>query len=137
MESVADAAGLDRFPILVLSQGCAVAIQHPERVSHLILYGGFAAGVYKSPNVTPAAREQFDAMKTLMKFGWGANEPTFRQLFTASMIPTATKERLQRDPARQRVGGMRRQISGNCYQLRRPRPAATDQGARPRHACPR
>jgi len=107
MESVADAAGLDRFPILALSQGCAVAIafavRHPDRVSHLILYGGFATGVYKSPNVTPAAREQFDAMKTLMKLGWGANEPTFRQLFTASMIPTATKEQMDAFNEAQRV----------------------------------
>jgi len=69
----------------------------------LILYGGFATGVYKSPNVTPAAREQFDAMKTLMKLGWGANEPTFRQLFTASMIPTATKEQMDAFNEAQRV----------------------------------
>jgi pimeloyl-ACP methyl ester carboxylesterase len=42
METVADAAGLDRFPLLGFSQGCAVsiayAVRHPERVSHLILY---------------------------------------------------------------------------------------------------
>ena len=107
MKSVADAAGLDRFPILALSQGCAVAIafalQHPERVSHLILYGGFAAGAYKSPEVTAAALEQFDAMKTLMKLGWGANEPTFRQLFTASMLPEATKEQLDAFNEAQRI----------------------------------
>jgi class 3 adenylate cyclase/pimeloyl-ACP methyl ester carboxylesterase len=107
MKSVADAAGLDRFPILALSQGCAVAIafalRHPERVSHLILYGGFAAGAYKSPEVTPAALEQFDAMKTLMKLGWGANEPTFRQLFTASMMPEATKEQIDAFNEAQRI----------------------------------
>jgi pimeloyl-ACP methyl ester carboxylesterase len=48
LETVVDAAGLTRFPILALSQGCAVAIafalRHPERVSHLVLYGGFAVG---------------------------------------------------------------------------------------------
>lgn len=107
MKSVADAAGLDRFPILALSQGCAVAIafalQHPERVSHLILYGGFAAGAYQSPEVTAAALEQFDAMKTLMKLGWGANEPTFRQLFTASMMPEATKEQIDAFNEAQRI----------------------------------
>jgi class 3 adenylate cyclase/pimeloyl-ACP methyl ester carboxylesterase len=107
METVADAAGLDRFPILALSQGCAVAIafaiRHPERVSHLILYGGFAAGVYKNPDVTPEAREQFDATKTLMKHGWGANEPTFRQIFTASMIPDATKEQIDAFNEAQRI----------------------------------
>lgn len=43
LETVVDAAGIDRFPLLGLSQGCAVAIEyaarHPERVSHLILWG--------------------------------------------------------------------------------------------------
>jgi pimeloyl-ACP methyl ester carboxylesterase len=33
-------------------------------------------------------------MKTLMKLGWGADDPTFRQLFTSSMIPDATKEQM-------------------------------------------
>nr|WP_283842530.1 alpha/beta hydrolase [Bradyrhizobium sp. G127] len=107
METVADAAGLEKFPILALSQGCAVAIafaiRYPERVSHLILYGGFAAGAYKSPEVTAAALEQFDAMKTLMKLGWGANEPTFRQLFTASMMPDATKEQIDAFNEAQRI----------------------------------
>src|SRR5271166_4255845 len=53
METVADAAGLGRFPLLGVSQGCAVSIayaaRHPERVSHLILYGGFAVGTNKRP----------------------------------------------------------------------------------------
>src|SRR4051812_9366868 len=77
METVADAAGLDKFPILGVSQGCAVsiafAVRHPERVSHLILYGGFAVGVNKNPNFSAADRERFAAMKTLMKLGWGAD----------------------------------------------------------------
>lgn len=98
MESVADAAGLDRFPLLGFSQGCAVSIafaaRHPERVSHLILYGGFAVGANKNPNFTAADRERFAAMKTLMKLGWGSDDPTFRQLFTASMLPDATREQV-------------------------------------------
>lgn len=107
MECVADAAGLDRFPILALSQGCAVAVaftaRHPERVSHLILYGGFPVGAYKSPNLSTEAREQFDAMRTLMKLGWGSNAPTFRQLFTASMMPDATKEQMDAFNEAQRI----------------------------------
>ncbi|MDO8981137.1 MAG: alpha/beta fold hydrolase [Afipia sp.] len=107
MESVADAAGLERFPILALSQGCAVAVafaaRHPERVSHLILYGGFPVGAYKSPNISAEAREQFDAMRTLMKLGWGSNAPTFRQLFTASMMPDATKEQMDAFNEAQRI----------------------------------
>jgi pimeloyl-ACP methyl ester carboxylesterase len=96
METVADAAGLDRFPLLGFSQGCSVsiayAVQHPERVSHLILYGGFAVGANKRPNVTAADRERFAAMKTLVEQGWGADNPAFRQIFTSLMMPAATKD---------------------------------------------
>ena len=96
METVADVAGLDRFPLLGFSQGCAVsiayAVRHPERVSHLILYGGFAVGSMKRPNVTAADRERFAAMKTLVKQGWGTDNPAFRQIFTSLMMPAATKD---------------------------------------------
>ena len=48
LEAVVDAVGLKRFALLGISQGCAVsvayAVRHPERVTHLILYGGFAQG---------------------------------------------------------------------------------------------
>ena len=48
LETVVDAAGLDRFPLLGISRGgsiaLAYAVKHPERVSHLVLYGAFAAG---------------------------------------------------------------------------------------------
>jgi pimeloyl-ACP methyl ester carboxylesterase len=96
METVAAAAGLDRFPLLGLSQGCPVAIayavRHPERVSHLILYGGFATGANKRPGLTAAGRERLAAMNTLVKQGWGADNPAFRQMFTSLLIPTANKE---------------------------------------------
>ena len=49
LESVVDALGLDRFPILGISQGgpvaIAYAVRHPEKVSHLILYGSYARGL--------------------------------------------------------------------------------------------
>lgn len=96
METVIDAAGFDRFPLLGYSQGCAVAVayaaKHPDRVSHLILYGGFASGIHKRPNTTAADRDRWAAMKTLMKLGWGSDDATFRQIFTSAMMPTATRE---------------------------------------------
>jgi pimeloyl-ACP methyl ester carboxylesterase len=96
METVADAAGLGRFALLGLSQSCAVsiayAVRHPERVSHLILYGGYAAGVNRRPNTTAADRERWTAIKTLMKLEWGSDDPTFRQIFTSRLMPTATRE---------------------------------------------
>lgn len=96
METVVDAVGLDRFPLIGFSQGCAVsiayAVKNPDRVSHLVLYGGFAAGINKRPNTSAADRERWAAMKTLMKLGWGSDDPTFRQMFTSQMMPTATRE---------------------------------------------
>ena len=62
METVVNSAGLSRFPLVGFSQGCAVsiayAVRHPERVSHLILYGGFAAGRNENENETAEARER-------------------------------------------------------------------------------
>lgn len=99
METVVDAAGLDRFPLLGYSQGCAVSVayaaKHPDRVSHLILYGGFAAGIHKRPNTTAADRDRWAAIKTLMKLGWGSDDATFRQIFTSAMMPTATREQAE------------------------------------------
>jgi class 3 adenylate cyclase/pimeloyl-ACP methyl ester carboxylesterase len=99
METVVEAAGLDRFPLLGMSQGCAVAIayaaRHPDRVSGLILSGGFATGHSRRPNMTAADHERVAAMKTLIKLGWGADDPTFRQIFTSQMVPTATREQAE------------------------------------------
>jgi class 3 adenylate cyclase/pimeloyl-ACP methyl ester carboxylesterase len=96
LETVVDAAGLKQFPLLGFSQGCAVAIafavRHPERVSRLVLYGGFAVGRSKRPNFSDADRERLAAMTTLMKYGWGADNPSFRQMFTSLLMPDATKE---------------------------------------------
>jgi pimeloyl-ACP methyl ester carboxylesterase len=98
METVADAAGLRRFPLVGFSQGCAVSIayaaRHPERVSHLILFGGFAVGNNRRPNLTATDRERFAAVKTLVRQGWGADNPAFRQIFTTQMAPGATKEQM-------------------------------------------
>ena len=96
LEAVVDAAGLDRFALLGISQGCAVSIayatRHPERVTRLILYGGYARG-WKKRARTEAEKEQSAAMLTLMRLGWGQENPAFRQLFTSQLIPGGTKEK--------------------------------------------
>jgi pimeloyl-ACP methyl ester carboxylesterase len=78
VETVVDAIGLERFPLVGISQGSAIsiayAVRHPERVSHLILYGGFALGANKCSGADKAQRQ---AMVTLMRLGWGlAIKPT-------------------------------------------------------------
>jgi pimeloyl-ACP methyl ester carboxylesterase/DNA-binding winged helix-turn-helix (wHTH) protein len=96
LESVVDATKLERFALLGISQGCAIsiayAVAHPERVSHLVLYGGFARGWLKR---TPAEAEQFKAMTTLMRHGWGQENPAFRQIFTSQFIPGGTAEQVR------------------------------------------
>jgi pimeloyl-ACP methyl ester carboxylesterase len=95
LETVVDAAGLDRFALLGISQGCAVsiayAVRHPERVSHLVLLGGYAMG-WKKRARTEEEKEAGDAMLTLVRLGWGKENPAFRQMFTSQFIPNATKE---------------------------------------------
>jgi len=95
LETVVDAAGLTRFALFGISQGCAVsiayAVRHPERVSRLILYGGYALGRYKRAR-SEAEKEEEAAMLTLMRVGWGKENPAFRQLFTSQFVPGGTKE---------------------------------------------
>jgi len=95
LEAVVDAAGFERFDLLGISQGCAVsiayAVRHPERVNRLVLYGGYAIGWAKRSQ-SATDREQAAAMLTLMRLGWGQQNPAFRQMFTSQFAPDATKE---------------------------------------------
>jgi pimeloyl-ACP methyl ester carboxylesterase/DNA-binding winged helix-turn-helix (wHTH) protein len=97
LESVVAATGLERFPLLGISQGCAVsvayAVRHPQRVSRLVLYGGFARGRRKRGSVEDIASS--DAFMTLMRQGWGQENPAFRQLFTSLFIPGGTAAQVQ------------------------------------------
>ena len=81
LETIVDAAGIDRFVLLGVSQGCAVsiayAIRQPERVSRLVLFGGYAVG-WKKRARTQAEKEAGEAMLTLMRLGWGQENPAFR-----------------------------------------------------------
>ena len=96
LECVVEACGLERFALLGLSQGCAVsiayAVRHPERVTHLVLYGGFARGW--SRHGPPEIVRQMEAIETLMRQGWGRRNPAFRQVFTSAFMPDATAEQM-------------------------------------------
>lgn len=96
LEAVVDAAGLERFSLFGASQGCAVsiayAVKHPERVKKLVLYGGFALG--RRLRGSPEEAELSDAMRTLMRAGWGQENPMFRQLFTSSFVPGGSAEQI-------------------------------------------
>ena len=96
LETVVDALNLERFPLLGISQGCAIsaayAVRHPERVSHLIFLGGFARGAYHRGK---AEKEQAEALLTLIRYGWGEDNPALRQMFTSRFIPEGTPEQVE------------------------------------------
>jgi len=95
LEAVVDAAGLDRFALLGISQGAAIAVvyaaRHPERVTHLVLYGGYARGrKFRGPE----ARRGEDALISAIRAGWTVPDPTFRHLFSMLFLPHGTAEQM-------------------------------------------
>ena len=105
LETVVDAAGLDRFPLLGISRGgpiaIAYAVKHPERVTQLVLYGAFAAGIQHVG--TPRELEARRALGSLLRLGWGLNNPAFCRTFTCRFIPEAAPEHEQWFDELQRV----------------------------------
>lgn len=97
LEAVVDAAAPAQPMVLLgISQGAATAIryavEHPQRVSHLVLYGGYAVGGLKSDDV--ARRTLFRAVMDVVGIGWGSDNPAFRQLFTGRFVPKGTQAQL-------------------------------------------
>ena len=95
LETVVDATGVDRFPLLGISQGASIAVayavRHPERVSHLIIHGGYARGRLRR-GTDEWQREEAETMNKLAELGWGQENPAFRQFFTTQFIPGGTAE---------------------------------------------
>lgn len=94
LETVIDAATLDRFDLLGISQGASLAIayavRHPERVRKLVLVGGFPLSWAVRSSAEERARRE--AMITLTREGWGLDNPAFRQMFTSLFIPDGGPE---------------------------------------------
>ena len=95
LETVVEATGVDRFPLLGISQGASIAVayavRHPERVSHLIIHGGYARGRLRR-GTDERQREEAETMNKLAELGWGQENPAFRQFFTTQFIPGGTAE---------------------------------------------
>ena len=93
LESVVDAAGITRPMVLLgISQGASTAIRyavrHPDRVSHLVLYGGYAVGGMRGEDAQ--RRAVYQAVMDVVGLGWGSDNPAFRQLFTSRFVPRGT-----------------------------------------------
>jgi pimeloyl-ACP methyl ester carboxylesterase/DNA-binding CsgD family transcriptional regulator len=97
LEAVVDAADLrEPFALLGISQGAAsciaYAVKHPERVSRLVLYGGYARGW--SFRGDAEAEREYQAILELARVSWGKDNPAFRQVFTSRFIPGASSRQM-------------------------------------------
>jgi pimeloyl-ACP methyl ester carboxylesterase/DNA-binding CsgD family transcriptional regulator len=98
LEAVVAAADVQEpFALLGISQGAATcvayAVRHPERVSHLVLYGGYARGVFRRG--APERERVYRAIIDLVRLGWGKDNPAFRQVFTSRFIPGGSDEQIE------------------------------------------
>jgi pimeloyl-ACP methyl ester carboxylesterase len=93
LAAVVDAAGLDRFTLLGMSQGAAVAVAyaaaHPQRVADLVLYGGYARG-----RRSRRQKEEEAALVAAIRAGWTSADPTFRHVFSMLFLPQGTPEQM-------------------------------------------
>jgi pimeloyl-ACP methyl ester carboxylesterase len=97
LEAVVASARIDRFALLGVSGGGPVAIayaaRHPERLSHLVLYGTYARGRLRQAT-TPQQVEEAEAMISIVRVGWDRPSPAFRRAFTTLFVPDATPEQM-------------------------------------------
>ena len=98
LEAVVDAERLERFSLLGISQGCAVAIayaaRHPERVDKLVLYGGYAVG-RRLRGLSAQEELERTLLQNLISVGWGRDNPAFRQVFGTLFLPEGVPEQHQ------------------------------------------
>jgi pimeloyl-ACP methyl ester carboxylesterase len=97
LEAVVDAAGLEQFALLAISQGGAVAIEyaarHPERVTQLVFCGAYARGRLRRPPL--GSRDEHEARIALARIGWGRDNAAFRRMFAHLMLPDATPAQIE------------------------------------------
>lgn len=96
LEVVVESCRVERFALLGMSQGTApavaYAVRHPERVSHLVLYGGYARGMRRRG---AEAAAEAAAVAELIRVGWGGTNPAFRTFFTMTFMPDASSEQIR------------------------------------------
>ena len=97
LEAVVDAAGMERFALLGASQGASIAIEyavrHPGRVSHLVIWGGYARGSMKR-GLPPERVAELEAQVKLVETGWGRDDASYRKMFALQFAPGATLEQI-------------------------------------------
>lgn len=98
LEAVVDSARLERFALFAMCHGGAAAVEyaarHPERVTHLVLYGAYARGFLKR-HPTPAELDEARLQSALIEQGWGRQNDAFLQVWPTLFQPDSTLEKLR------------------------------------------
>jgi pimeloyl-ACP methyl ester carboxylesterase/DNA-binding CsgD family transcriptional regulator len=93
LEAVADAVGLETFPLIGLCQGgsvaAAFAARRPARVRRLVIHGSYVQGAFVAGNVSSPAAREAAALGELIESGWGREVPAFREVFACMLMPGA------------------------------------------------
>ncbi len=134
LETVVDALGLERFPLLGISQGGPIAItyvaRHPERVSHVIVYGICARATWAK--ATDEQRRELAALGELIMVSWGTDQPVSGRVYDARFLPDGPIETWRAFDEMQRRATSPR----NAYRLRRAFGALDCAEAAPPARCP-
>lgn len=97
LEAVVDAAGIGRFALFGLSQGAVTAVsyaaRHPDRVSHLIVHGGFCQGWRRRGLGDDGLASAYDLL-AFTRDGWGRDDPEYRERVVALYLPEGNDDDL-------------------------------------------
>lgn len=98
IETVVEAAGLDRFALFGMSQGGAAAIwyaaHHPEKVTKLIIYGGYLqGGAHAAPGTL--GYERYQLTKKMFQMAWLGDSPAQKRWFPTNLLPEGTTEQIK------------------------------------------
>jgi pimeloyl-ACP methyl ester carboxylesterase/DNA-binding CsgD family transcriptional regulator len=134
-EAVVDAAGLERFPIIGMCHGGAIAVEyaarHPERVTHLVLLGGYVRGALRRAR-NPEEYAARELMLKTVELGWGEDNEAFNQVWPTLLQPSSTLERLRALADVQRQSS----TSANAVRLLRAAGQLDISEAAPKVKCP-